>query len=285
MLGLKWFANPKWGYVIIFMALLVAGLWVYRHSFMIMRFMIGQETRIRTASFLQFNTSHYDIKYTEHDREDIEEIANTAEVAYDLVGAFFGSLPVEQITMVVYPDNASLAQSFGWERNEKAMGVYWGGTIRILSPQLYLIKPGEIKEAFLTKGPMVHELTHLWVDNMTRGNYTRWWTEGVAQYVEREATGFTFGNPFANGQEISFYILSDLEKDFDRLEQSVAYWESLKMIDYLIDHYGKASIFQIMSDLGEGKKMSQAIEEALGISYNIFQQQFYQELEGNGREV
>ena len=70
--------------------------------------------------------------------------------------------------MVVYPDTASLAGSIGWNRNESAMGVYWAGSIRILSPGEW-IKGDALEKQFKQEGPMVHEFTHLMVDEITKG--------------------------------------------------------------------------------------------------------------------
>ena len=49
---------------------------------------------------------------------------------------------------------------------------------------------------YFKEGPMVHEYTHLVVDELTGGNYSRWFTEGVAQYVEQQVTGYTLDMDF-----------------------------------------------------------------------------------------
>jgi hypothetical protein len=182
-------------------------------------------------------------------------------------------------TIVIYPDSVSLAASFGWDKNEKALGVYWGGTIRVLSPRTWL-NGSEEMDRFIKEGPMVHEFAHLMVDEMTRGNYNRWWTEGIAQYMERNITGFEFAVP-SSYKRHNFYTLENMENNFDKLDQSVAYWESLEAVDFIVDRYGERSLYSILDNLSHGDSMSIAAEKALGTDYQSFASSFYQYLESN----
>lgn len=242
------------------------------------RFMVGQETNMRTGTWEQLDTIHFKIKYLPIDRYSVGLVSQTAEDAYIKISGQMGSEPPRPITIVVYPDNASLAASFGWDKNEKALGVYWGGTIRILSPRVWLADLGQ-EERFIKEGPMVHELAHLMVDEMSRGNYNRWWTEGVAQYAEREITGFEFSSPFRKRDDLYYYQLDNMEKNYDRLEQSVAYWESLQAVDYLVGAYGEDKIYGVLNQLSRGDSMPRALENVLGVDYATFSRDFYRYLE------
>jgi len=242
-----------------------------------MRFMVTQEVVLKTASFERLETEHFVVKYLPPDREYIGTIINTAEQAYHSVTNKFGSEPDKKTMVIVYPTSSALAQSFGWDKDEKAMGVYWGGTIRLLSPAQWLT--GGIEEKFFTEGPMHHEFTHLMVDEITNGNYNRWWTEGIAQYIEKQLTGFEFSNPFTDGQETHYYKLANLEKNFDNLEQQIAYWESLQVVEYIVHKYGEEKIFNILENLGKGDNMRIAIEKCLKINYHEFENNFYNSLQ------
>jgi hypothetical protein len=237
----------------------------------IVQFVIGKEASLQTADFQELQTDHFIIKFTSSDEECVNMIGKAAEKAYASVSTFWGEKPARKTMLIIYPDNLSMNESFGWERNEKAMGVYWGGTIRVLTPREWMQDPQEF-ELFMREGPMVHEFTHLLVDQMTRGNYNRWWTEGVAQYVEKEITGFKFVDP----EKPIYYTLSELEKDFDQLDQRSAYWESLLIIEYIVEQYGEESVYEIMCALGNGATMQQALESSLGIGYAGFEIGFYQ---------
>jgi len=246
----------------------------------VFRFMVGQETRLQTGQWNEMQTEHYIIKYLPIDQEYVTMVAGTAEEAYSSVTDRLGQLPAKQTTLVIYPDNKSLAASFGWDKDEKALGVYWGGTIRILSPGAWLLNPLQ-RDRFIKEGPMVHEFTHLMVDEMTKGNYNRWWTEGVAQYTEKKITGFEFATPFNGKQHLYYYTLDNLEKNFDKLDQSVAYWEALQAVDFIVDKYGEEKIYAIIHYLSKGDSMTRAVENALGTDYETFSHDFYQYLENN----
>lgn len=240
-------------------------------------FMVGQETRLNTAQFQELQTSHYIIKYTQADSDYADMVAETAEKAYDLVSRQMGWQVAQKTTVIVYPDNESLAKSFGWDKDEKAMGVYWGGTIRVLTPRVWLSQPFDQSE-FFKDGPMVHEFVHLMVDDRTNGNYNRWWTEGVAQYMEREITGFVFDTPKTVRQD-KLYNLSELAKSFDQIDQPTAYWESLQVIELIVDQYGEERLYLIMDYLGQGNSIEKAIEKALGNDFSKFAYQCYQYME------
>lgn len=247
-------------------------------SYSLFRYLTGQEVNFKTAGWREVQTRHYTIKYHPVDEAYAELVGSTAEEAYTEVTGVFGREPAQKTTtIVVYPDSSSLAQSFGWDKDEKALGVYLGGAIRILSPREWA--QGEDMEVkFMKEGPMVHELAHLMVDDMTRGNYNRWWTEGMAQYVEKKTTGFEFADPSANNHDIELYPLITLEKNFDKLDQQVAYWESLQVVEFIVDQYGEDKLFSILELLRQGNSMAQAINKTLGLDYQAFENTFIQNI-------
>ncbi len=264
---------------LILIVVIITVLVLSKNSQAVMRAMVGQEVNLRTAGFNEIESEHFIIRYTSVDEQYVDEIASASDKSYAEVTRLFGYYPNQKTILVVYPDTASLAKSFGWDKSEKAMGVYWAGSIRILSPGEWIT--GNIDNEFYKEGPMVHEFTHLLVDDLTKGNYNRWWTEGVAQYVEKKITGFQFANPFANGQVIKYYKFKELEKNFDKLDQSISYWQSLQVVEHIVDNYGEDKIFTILEYLGQGNNMSQAIEKTLSVKYDTFVNEFYSALENN----
>lgn len=278
MLGIRDISSTRAVGLILIIGLIIFFL-ITKNSQAVMRAMVGQEINLRTASFCEAESEHFIIKYTFVDEQYIDEVASAADKSYTEVTKIFGYAPQKKTTIVVYPDTESLAKSFGWDKNEKAMGVYWAGSIRILSPGEWL--SSKIEDEFYKEGPMVHEFAHLLVDDLTKGNYNRWWTEGVAQYVEKKVTGFQFGNPFMHGKPFKYYEIKELEKNFDKLDQSITYWESLQLVEYIVDNYGEDKIFVILDYLGQGHNMANSLEKALDIKYNTFINDFYNTLEKN----
>ncbi|MGI6452738.1 MAG: peptidase MA family metallohydrolase [Syntrophomonadaceae bacterium] len=277
MLGIK-FDSAR--IILLLFLVTIIGIIIYKNSNSLMRFMVSQEINLNTASYNKMETDHFLIKFLPVDQLFIPMIAECAEAAYHSVTDELGGEPGKKTTIVVYPNSQSLAKSFGWNKNEKAMGVYWAGSIRLLSPREWLTG-GNNKAQFMAEGPLHHELAHLMVDEITGGNYNRWWTEGIAQYVEKKLTGFQFADPFAQGKEKQYFKLDDLAANFDKYDQQIAYWESLKAIEYISHHFGEEFLFSIMHELGNGCDMVQAIEGSLGIDYYQFEQDFYSELGTN----
>lgn len=235
------------------------------------RFIIEEETLLSTIGYKTIVTDHFVVKYTGDDAT-AHMVAATAEEARDKVERYFGIESKAKTPLVIYPDTVSMARSMGWDRDQKAMGVYFAGTIRVLDPSNWI--EGEDPERdFVANGPMVHEYVHLVIDQMTAGNYPRWFTEGMAQYVEREINGFMFSVPEAAHENP--YTLNELEHDFDNLDQAKAYWQSLTAVEYIIDKYGDDAPLKIMKMLGKGYTMHQALD-ALGTDYDRFAVELYQ---------
>lgn len=278
MLGIRDISSPKALGLILIIGLIILFI-ITKNSQAVMRAMVGQEISWRTASFNTVESEYFIIKYSDEDIQYIDEIAAAADRSYLEVTRIFAYSPDKKTTIVVYPDTESLAQSFGWDKNEQAMGVYWAGSIRILSPGAWLTY--KLEDEFYREGPMVHEFAHLLIDDLTKGNYNRWWTEGVAQYVEKRVTSFQFDNPFVKGKPFNYYEIKDLEKSFDKLDQSIAYWESLQLVEYLVDNYGEDKIFLTLEYLGQGNSMANALEKATGKKYHTFINDFYNMLEKN----
>lgn len=252
-------------------------------AYNVVRGFLKQKTIVQTRQMSSISGEHFVVKYYPEDKKDAELVLATAEKFYKPVAADFNYKGNPLIPIVVYPTRQSLNRSFGWEANESAMGVYWAGVIRVLSPQVW-ITAGDAQEydkTFISSGPMAHELTHLVVDYKTGGNYTRWFTEGLAQYEEHKLTGFVFDDPDGSLDQ-PLYPLKDMDQGFDDLpNQALAYRESYATVCYLVDHYGTDKLNQILSNLAHGDDMDQAFKQAIGVNLTQFEQNWLAWLKQN----
>jgi hypothetical protein len=219
---------------------------------------------------LEIQTEHFVIKYTENDAKDVDMVARAAEAAYKPVTSILGYPMKNKALIVIYPDKAELRKFFGWSGNESAMGVYWGGAIQLLSPSQWL-KEGDSVDKFIQTGPMVHEFTHMVFDYMTNGNYPRWFTEGLAQYVEYQVNDYewlTSENSLAG----KTYSMAELDNDFDELpNQSLAYRESLAAVRYIAEVHGKDKLQAVIAGLKAGQDMPKVISNVLGMDYASYE--------------
>lgn len=217
------------------------------------------------------STEHFRIKYEPEDEAMVPLIAETAEQAYRSLAKLWQAQLPKTITIVVYSDRQKMAQGLNWKNGESAMGTYYGGQIQVLSPKAWL-KPDHYSD-FATQGPLLHELTHMMLDYEVKGNYSRWYTEGLAQYSEYRVNGFEWKTKTNDLSRFSLYTMADLDQKFDDLpDQSLAYREAFGAVRYLAEVYGEKSLAEINQSLKQGRKLSQAIESVTGHSYSQFEQ-------------
>jgi len=213
-------------------------------------------------------TSHFIIKYSRPDADVVQLVAKAAEKAYQPVTAALDYSPPGKTLIIIYPNKKAMNKVFGWSGSQSAMGVYWGGVIQILSPHDWL--KDMTAQEFIHSGPIVHEFTHLVFDYRTNGNYPRWFTEGLAQYVEYRVNGYEWRTA-SNSLAGNMYSMAELDDNFDTLpDQSLAYRESLAAVRYIAAEYGEAKLRQLIGDLESGRTLKQAVNHTLGMSYGDY---------------
>lgn len=212
-------------------------------------------------------TEHFTYAYSELSDESLTLIQEESEHIFSAVNDFFGYTPQEKIPVMIYPTGEALNDRFGWEGDRSPMGVYWMGYINILAPECWIDGSTAARaQVFRHMGPMAHEYSHLIIDEQSRGNYPRWFSEGVAQYVEQSLGYFTTTMPPAAYRQ--FVPYQQLEKRFDDPAlQTQAYWQSLETIHYLTQHYGDSIINQIIERLARCEDFETILKSLTGHSY------------------
>jgi len=220
-----------------------------------------------TRDYAVLEGSDFIVKYTAKDK-------NMAPLVLEAAQQYYGQLQEKlglglsgkaKRLIVIYPDQVSLNKSLGGISDQRAVGVYWAGSIRLLSPQEWLdaASDSELQESFWRENPLTHELTHLLIDYRTSGNYTRWLTEGLAQYMEMEITGYTLPNPPVGQQKLG--PLERIDSTFDdENKQLTAYWQSRLLIDYVVQEYGLGKMAELLGVLQQGQSTSGAFQAVYG---------------------
>ena len=184
------------------------------------------------------STPHFSLLFKAESREEIPVVARAAEQAYAAVGQDFHYYPAGKIPIIIYPESDSLQIAFNWPRDEKNQGVYHRDVIYIQAPSAWVAADQSLESEFFVRGPMVHEYTHLVTDHLTAGNYSRWFTEGVAQYEEQRVTGYTLEQDFAIDKNF-YYSPQDMFFSFDQLpDVPRAYIQALEMTTQLVGEGG-----------------------------------------------
>ncbi len=229
--------------------------------------------RLETSSWPVLAGEHFIVKYRLGDEENARKVLQEAERVYHPLGALFAYFPEEKVPILIYPDRSSLNRIFGWGNEESAMGVYWAGIIRILSPREWLgdLPEAERRAAFKAQGPVAHEYVHFVVDYKSKGNYPRWITEGLAQYGEGRITPVSSPDKNLKNLPLPSFPLKKLDGKFDDPAwQNYSYALARDLVTYLVKTYGEEQIPLLLDALGEGCSLDRAFQETLGIGADEF---------------
>ncbi len=200
-----------------------------------------------------YDTAHFNIYHREN--EDIKDIAKQAERSYRFITDDMNYSPQAKIDLLVFP-NYETMDSFMGLKGENAEGAYKEGVLGVLSPSV---------TGGLDPGVIPHELTHLVVDDIAKGNYPIWFTEGVALLEEYRINGFLWGQGVDEGKDR--YTVAQLTDSFNELDTDMAYKRSLDMIKGISDDKGYESLLKVIGYLGRGDDLKTALSE-IGVGIN-----------------
>jgi len=78
------------------------------------------------------------------------------------------------------------------------------------------------------------------------------------------------------GDRDQLYTLQALENNFDQLDnQILAYWQSLQIVDYLIERHGLEKISQLLIILRQGQTMERAFLKVYGFGLETLEKEVY----------
>lgn len=221
-------------------------------------------------------SQHFDLYYQEVDENVAQLILETAEQVWAPVSDQMQSAPWGRVPLILYPSREELRAAFGWGQSESALGVYWQGTIRLLSPNVWLdgMKSDQDLVEFARLNPVAHELTHYILDERTGGNYPRWFTEALAQQVEERVTGYVWLEQ-ASQMAQDLYAYDELNLSFQALaNQPLAYRQSYLFLRWLADRSGEQAAEQLIQHLARGSVFPEAFTNVYGAPPDVLFRQW-----------
>lgn len=232
-------------------------------------------------------STHFVLWYTAADQAVADLVLETAEWIFEPVTARMGTTPAEQVPLVLYADRKTLQQAFGSSTGQSAVGIYWRGTIRLLSPTawIYADSAEKMRASYRRLNPIAHELTHYLLDYMTDGNYPHWFSEGLAQWIEHQVTGYLWIEPQSSlNQEL--YSYTDLQRRFDQLpNQPLAYRQAHLMVVYLVHRFGGESLDGLVARLARGESFAAALQRETGLLPPAFFTEWLEWVQANPDKV
>lgn len=253
---------------------LLAGLWsesvhVQVRSGLYTLFRTAQQSAVLAGALRMpaLTGAHFVVYYPPGEESAARLVLEAAERVFEPTVQQVGYRPAGRIPVLMHPDRQSIRDVFGWAEGQSATGVYWAGVIRVLSPAVWVYAPTEEEwaERFRALNPLAHEFTHYLLDYMSGGNYPRWYTEGLAQLVEADVTGYMWLEP-ASSLRQPLYTLAELEGDFDALpNQALAYRQSHLLVRYLSERCGEGGLQRLNALLATAPSVNSAVAAECGL--------------------
>ncbi len=217
---------------------------------------------------------HFDVRYDGVENMDTGYlVVGLLEDAYQRVGAQLNYYPPERLTTILYSDEdfRAVTQTPDWAR-----GVYDG--------KIRLPIGGLREKSDLLDRVVAHEYTHAVLHQMSGGRIPTWLNEGLAQYFEGEPNGNHGRNAAYIQRTQDFIPLQDLEGSFlsmDANTASVAYTQSYTVVEQIIENHGTYAIQKLLSEMGAGAEMDEALIAAVGLDYSGLEEEWLKYLAKN----
>jgi hypothetical protein len=214
-----------------------------------------EEARLEGGFRLE-ETDHFEFRYDGERRDlltgGVYDLSQQLEAAYQNLGEFFGTFPVEagggKVRVVLYR-----REEFGdvGGLGDWVAGLF-DGTVRLPVEDL-------AGERARLRDTLRHELVHVFTHRVGGGKAPGWLDEGLAQWLEGEARGTREGALFRarqtlSGQELHAWdtLSGSLASWADGEAVARAYAQSLLLVDHLARQYGERLVLQLVEGCGRG---------------------------------
>jgi tetratricopeptide (TPR) repeat protein len=152
-------------------------------------------------------------------------------------------------------------RTFGMPGNPGYLGVSFGSVVTATSPASHP------SHSVNWQTVLWHEFCHVVTLQLTKNKMPRWLSEGISVYEERQADPAWGERITPRYREMT---LSDDLKPVSKLSAAFlaprseahlqfAYYESSLVVEFIVQRYGMERLKQILSDLGEGVEINQAL--------------------------
>ena len=180
------------------------------------------------------------------------------------------------VQIEVYPNHEDFAVRTMGMPGLGALGVTFGNVVAMDSPTSR--KPG----SFHWDSTMWHELSHVYVLNMTNHRVPRWFTEGLAVYEETAAAP-DWGDRLDPEtilaiKEKKLLPIAELDRGFIHptypAQVTVSYFQGGKICNFIDEKWGYDKLLAMIHDFAELKPTPQVIEDEFKMKPEEFDRQF-----------
>jgi hypothetical protein len=220
----------------------------------------AQRDATAEADFSQHESSHFTLKYEGQQTSDVlrGQLIATLESEYDDLVRTLGIAPRHSIAVVLYTEQSffDVTQAPSWS------GAVFDGKLRVPISGLASVTP-ELARV------LKHELAHSFISQLSNGRCPQWLNEGIAQALEPKqvAQGQLLASLFRAQHEIPLNYLEGSFMQFNSVQATVAYEESLAAVQYIADTYGMSDLPRILERLGQGSSTEAALRTTIHSDY------------------
>ena len=237
----------------------------------------AKEASATSSDSIQEEDQKFIITFAGNSRDDLGDFAfdSLNEIYYD-VTSLLNCDPDVKVNVVFF-----LTEDYYNENKDWSAASALGLQVRVPLVTGY-------KSEEYVKGVLAHEFTHTIINLKTHNRCPIWVHEGLAQYQE-------FRTHYGSEENLRPDYVSIYENDFkendffipldkipaymgsnDRKDISRAYIESWLAMRCMADLYTESSFDTLLTSLGKGNGIKQAVEDATGQDYDSFQNEFKQ---------
>jgi tetratricopeptide (TPR) repeat protein len=220
----------------------------------------AQRDATAEADFSQHESSHFTLKYEGQQTSDVlrSQLVATLESEYDDLVRTLGIAPRHSIAVVLYTEQSffdvTLAPSWS--------GAVFDGKLRVPISGLTSVTP-ELARV------LKHELAHSFISQLSNGRCPQWLNEGIAQAVEPKPVtqGQLLASLFRTQHEIPLNFLEGSFMQFNNVQATVAYEESLAAVQFIAETYSMSDLPRILERLGQGSSTETALRATIHSDY------------------
>lgn len=220
------------------------------------------------TTILKLNKKEEDI-LRPYFQTELDKIIATYEKKYKYKLA--GPVQVE-----VYPDHEDFAVRTMGMPGLGALGVTFNSVIAMDSPS------GRAPGSFHWASTLWHEMSHVYVLNLTNDRVPRWFTEGLAVHEETAVSpdwGDRLSPDIINAiHEKKLLPVADIDRGFVHptypSQVIVSYYEAGKICDYISQRWGEGKLLDMIHEFAKNRPTVDVIKEQLGMEPAAFDKDF-----------
>lgn len=221
------------------------------YSYKLNKFIIKVNILKKIKKYNVLKSKYCKIYYLDIEDKILELILSIVNEYFLLLKNDFDIKYCRKIKFIIYPnyDEMNFVMNT-FDENNYPIGSYYAEIIHIINPKIYYNNYSfdEFKKFFLREGPIIHEMSHLFLDLKAKGNYEIWFSEGVALYFEYKYTNFIYDDEIFDTSNI---LWSEMDNIFKNLHEYKAYILSFNVILNFVNKYSENELKKIFISLSK----------------------------------